>query len=213
MGLFTKENKDLCYFCNNDYFEMFKTIDNNYVCKDCIGNDSLSKTQIQMMTLDQIIESKANFSVGKTEIASHNTYCSACAKKIESGSKDYVLLNSKDYCKTCGNKKIKDIDKKIEVVTGNQVPGYEIEKHLDLACVEALVNLGYNMNLESQSLFGKQLDNEDLKFKDAKALAMVKLKMAAYKLGGDAVIGVTISSTVFYDKRSVVATGTIVKLK
>jgi len=52
-----------------------------------------------------------------------------------------------------------------------------------------------------------------MKFKEAKNAVMLKLKIEASNQGGDAVIGLSISSTVFYDKRSVIATGTVVNIK
>lgn len=213
MGFFSRESKEVCYFCGNDYFEMLKTIDNNFVCKDCLGNEGISESKIMMMSLNEVIKSKAMLSIGDGVSVTYDTYCSTCNKRIESGSKDLLRLNSKDYCKRCGHERVKSIDKKIGVFAGTEISGYEIEQHLDFVCVEALVNLGYNINQESQSLIGRELSDKELKFNEAKDLAMVKLKVAALDFGGDAVIGVNISSSVFYTKRSVVAAGTVVKTK
>jgi uncharacterized protein YbjQ (UPF0145 family) len=213
MGFFSKESRNLCYFCNNDYFQLFKTIDNNYVCKDCIGNDGLTEEDIQLKTLDEIIKERESLSLSKMEVARRDTFCSACNKYIASGSKDYVSLMGIDYCKSCASHKIKSIDSKIILTAANELVGYKIEKHLDLICVESLMNLGYNMNYESQSLLGRPSSDKDMKFKEAKNAALLKLKMEAFNLGGDAVIGFNISSTVFYDKRSVVASGTVVKTR
>ncbi len=213
MGLFTKENRDVCYFCNNDYFKLFKTLDNNYVCKDCLGTESIDENEIMFMTLDDLIKTRETFTIGESKVVNHDTYCTVCNKKIGSGSKDYLSLNSYDYCKTCGSDKIKAIDKEIILTAGNELAGYDVQKHLDLVCVESLVSLGYNMNYESQSLLGRPSEDKDMKFKEAKNAAILKLKMEAFNLGGNAVLAVTISSSVFYDKRSVVATGTVVNTK
>jgi len=123
MGFFTKESRNSCYFCNNDYFELFKTLDNNYVCKDCLGDNSLIENEIMFKTLDEIIKAREANSIGKSKAASHDTYCSACNKQIISGSRDYISLNSIDYCETCGSKKIKTIDTNILITASNQVLG------------------------------------------------------------------------------------------
>lgn len=181
MGLFTKTSSDLCYFCNNDYFKLFKTIDNNFVCKDCLGSNNLTEDDILFMSLEEVIKAREAFSLGESE--------------------------------ACGSERIRAIDKGILLTASNDLPGYEIEKHLDLVCVESLISLGYNMNYENQGLLGRPSGDKDMKFKEAKNAALMKLKIAASDLGGNALIGVTLSSSVFYDKRSVVATGTVVQMK
>jgi len=211
MGIFSKEPRDYCYFCNNDYFELIKTLDNKFVCTNCIKDDDISKDEIIFMSLDEIIKVKSNFSSG--EKSSHDTYCYVCNKHIESGSRDYVSINTNDYCKSCGSEKLKSIDGNVLIASSPFIAGYDIEEHLDLISVESLITLSYNMNLEAQSIFGKELKEKDLKFKEAKNLAIMKLKIAAEALNGHAVINVNLSSSVFFDKRSVVATGTVVKIK
>lgn len=213
MGIFSKESRNLCYFCNNDYFELFRTLDNHYVCKDCLTNDSLDGSDIMCMTLDEVVKSKEGFVIDNAGIASYDTYCSVCSKSIGSGSSDYVSLNSMDYCRVCGSDKIKSIDKSILLTAGSVLPGRVIDEYVDLVSVEALISLGYNMSYESQSIFGNQLGDKDLKFVEAKNVAVSKLKIAAFNLGGDAIIGVNVTSSVFYDKRSVIVTGTVVKTK
>lgn len=212
MGLFSKETRHVCYFCQNDYFELIKTIDNQYVCENCMKKNNVPLDDIIYMTLDEVIKTKESLNINHTDKAAHNTFCSLCNKNIEAGSSDYLSLSGSDYCRSCGSDKILKIDQEIIVTTSSHLPGYKIDKHIDMVCIEGLVGLGYNINYEAQSLLGRHTEDKDLKFQEAKNVALSKLKLSAFNLGGQAVVDLQVTSSVFHDKRSVVVTGSVVSL-
>ena len=128
----------------------------------------------------------------------------------------YIEIDQISYCRFCVAEVIQEKIKFIKATTTNSFDGYYIEEYLDIESVEVVPGTGIfsEMFADVDDFLGSNVTSFEKKLRKAKKAALDRLKMLAYNIGGNAVVGVDIDYTEFSSNRvGVVVNGTIVRLK
>jgi uncharacterized protein YbjQ (UPF0145 family) len=150
-------------------------------------------------------------------MAKEKPICSVCgAKNTFMEPVSLSEIKGKTYCSKCGTKLIKEETKKIIATTTNNVEGYRVVEYIDVESVEVVIGTGVISEFSSSlaDLLGERATAFERKLNSAKIFAMRKLKMLAFELDANAVIGIDMDYVDFTSNRiGVVANGTIVRIE
>lgn len=109
-----------------------------------------------------------------------------------------------------------DAYEKIILTTTNNIDGFRVKKYIDIVSYEYVIGTGPISEFTSgiSDFLGERSSSFEIKLKEAKKVSMDKIKLEAYSLGGDAVIGIDLEYASFEGNRiAVIVSGTIVKLE
>ena len=137
-------------------------------------------------------------------------YCSACASKHGS-------ITASDTAEKAQNEHRKAIESIIATTTPS-IDGYRVTKVIDVISAECVfgMNLFKDIFMALSDFFGGRNETSQKTLRDARQLCIYELKSEAYRLGANAVIGVSLNYSELSGKNTsmlfLVASGTAVVL-
>ncbi|ADN78316.1 YbjQ family protein [Geobacter sulfurreducens] len=145
-----------------------------------------------------------------------------------SAANPITLITDKSICTTCHSTIsgynedgmcaacfVQYLNENIIMTTTNNIDGFKVTKYIDIKSVEIIMGTGFISETFSDiaDIFGARSVLFEGKLADAKRIATEQLRYAAYKIGGNAVIGIDLDYTEFSSNRvGVIISGTIVKI-
>ena len=127
-----------------------------------------------------------------------------------------MKIKGQDYCNSCGMQFLEEATKDFLITTTNNIDGYTVNKYIGIESVEIVIGTGFFSEFSGSlaDMFGQRSTAFEIKLRDAKKVALNKLKVLAIENDANAVIGIDLDYMEFSDNRiGVVANGTIVKIE
>jgi len=146
--------------------------------------------------------------------------CSDCGKERKPRDKPYTKLKvGGSVCEECANirraENIRNLENVI-LTTTNNVDGYRVVEYIGIGSVEVVIGTGIisEFGASVANVFGGRATEFEIKLNKGKEASLLKLKYAAFEVGGNAVIGIDLDYTEFKSNTiGIVASGTIVKIE
>ena len=141
--------------------------------------------------------------------------CASCYSIVPVS--EQIEIDGNQYCMKCANnirkkEKIEKIEK-IIITTTNHIDGHKVSKYIGIESVEIVLGTGVFSEITSfvGDIFGMRSSAFEEKLQNAKQLAFNKLRMKAFEIGGNAIIGIDVDYTEFMDNRiGLIVNGTVV---
>tara|TARA_R110002096_G_scaffold436021_1_gene665238 strand:+ start:111028 stop:111504 length:477 start_codon:yes stop_codon:yes gene_type:complete len=132
----------------------------------------------------------------------------------------FTVVNGEVVCQFCVAKAARADDAataaRVILTTTNSVDGSEVTQYLGIESAETVLGSGLLSEMKAglSDAFGTRSGAFEAKLAKARESAMLRLKVKAGKLGGNAVIGVDVDYVEFAaNMMGVVVTGTVVKIE
>ncbi len=142
--------------------------------------------------------------------------CSICGTKAGFlAGLTFHTVHGKSMCSECALEYIDEGTKDIIVTTTHSVDGYYISSYHAIESVEIVIGTGMFSEISSgiDDFFGSRSTAFEQKLSTAKETAFKKLKLIAFELGADAIVGIDLDYTEFSGNRiGLIVNGTLVSL-
>lgn len=192
-----------------------------YLCNECrfkIPSLFRLTTKKESKNLENVIakvkEEMVRAKFSQSTINSLNSYIEIKGQKMESFAKE--KKDKKEFRLKLQSGELDEQLKKIKITSGYNFEGYEIKDYIQFICEEYVMGTGWLSSKESgiMDTLGGESRMYTKKLKQAKDTVKFRAIQETLQIGGNAIIGATMSYTMFArDMPGVIFSGTAVKIE